>query len=93
MNPTTGKTSGDWRGISGFYDESERLDANGNLVPIPRDISRHCPHADKLRLRRLPKWITFATFIRPQNLKAFRRALGRHDRYAREGELSAMFGL
>ena len=50
VNPTTGKTSGRIRRLMW----SSAWNARG-------DVCKHCPHADKIRLRRVPRWVWFDT--------------------------------
>lgn len=66
MNPTTGRTSGSQRRAF--------LTADGEA--FKSDHCKHCPHADRIRLRRLPKWLLFNL----PDSKRFRRELHREER-------------
>ena len=66
MNPTTGRTSG----------RTAYIDGTCGGVVVPRlwkyDACRHNIHADKMRLRRLPKWILFNLPLRLATTKTKR---------------------
>jgi len=49
VNPTNGRTSGKWR-VAILVHERD-----GSLRARMIDTCKHCPHADKMRLRRVPK--------------------------------------
>ncbi len=65
MNPTTGRTPGrhgGWEFSHTTPDGEVSPDgtsawAGPKLHYVSRDGCRHCPLADKMRLRRLPKWL------------------------------------
>lgn len=68
MNPTTGRTSGRHGGWQYSHTRSETwtnpTTKSGYVVPVALvyksvDGCKHCPHADLIRLRRLPKWLQY----------------------------------
>lgn len=66
MNPNSGRTTGRHVGWKFSHIRNETwtnpTTGNGYVVPVAMvytsvDGCKHCPHADRIRLRRVPKWL------------------------------------
>lgn len=53
MNPLTGRTAGTYRLVC------RPRERDGALIVYMHDVAKHCPHADRMRLSRVPKWVRF----------------------------------
>lgn len=62
MNPKTGRTSGHHVLMFSHMTADGGSNESGAWVApilhfVPKDVCRHCRHADWLRLNRVPKWV------------------------------------